>query len=156
MPKLEPGDKAPIFALLDQHGHMRKSSEFRGAPLFVYFYPKANTSGCTTQSCSVRDAMPKLGKIEVAAVGISPDEPEAQMEFDEEYGLGFPLLCDPDHATAEHYGVWGEKSMYGKKYMGIVRSAFLIDAKGDVQATWYKVSPANTVPFLMEALAGSE
>jgi len=119
----------------------------------MYFYPKASTPGCTTQSCAVRDALPDLTAAGVDAVGISPDGPKAQAKFDEKHGLGFPLLCDEDHAVAEAYGVWGEKSMYGKKYMGIVRSAFLIGEDGVIEQAWYKVSPKNTVPNARAALA---
>lgn len=153
MSKLASGDKAPNFALKDQSGKTVRLSHFKGDHLLVYFYPKADTPGCTKQSCAVRDALPKLGKLGIAAVGISPDQPEKQKKFDDKYDLGFPLLSDPDHEAADAYGVWGEKSMYGKKYKGIIRSSFLIDPKGKVVAAWYKVSPADTVPRALEALA---
>lgn len=156
MDKLIPGSKAPAFALKDQAGNDVKLSDFKGRRLLVYFYPKANTPGCTTQACSVRDAMPDLSKAGVAAVGISPDAQAAQMKFDEKHSLGFPLLCDEDHATAEAYGAWGEKSMYGKKYEGVIRSAFLIDPSGKVAQAWYKVSPKETVPNLMKALQAGD
>ena len=108
------------------------------------------------QSQHVRDARQALAKLNVAAVGISPDKPEAQQKFDTKFTLGFPLLADTEHAAAEAYGVWGEKSMYGKKYFGIIRSSFLIDEKGKVLQAWYKVSPDDTVPLALEALqAGS-
>jgi len=152
MGKLTPGSKAPAFRLKNQQGKTVKLSDFKGRRLLVYFYPKANTSGCTTQACAVRDALPDLSKAGVAAVGISPDGPSAQAKFDEKYGLGFPLLCDEDHAVAEAYGAWGEKSMYGKKYEGVIRSAFLIDSKGKVEQAWYKVSPKATVPNVLGAL----
>jgi peroxiredoxin Q/BCP len=118
------GDKAPAFALADQSGAIHKLSDHKGRKLLIYFYPKADTPGCTTQSCSVRDARKDLGKQGVDVLGISPDKPSAQQKFDTKYGLGFPLLADEDHAVATAFGVWGEKSMYGRKYMGIVRSAF--------------------------------
>lgn len=152
MTKLEPGAKAPTFKLLDQDGKPVKSGDFKGAPLVVYFYPKANTPGCTTQSCAVRDAEPELSKLGAAVVGVSPDAPAAQKKFDDKYTLGFPLLADEDHAVAEAFGVWGEKSMYGRKFMGIVRSAFVIDGKGKVAAAFYKVSPKDTVPKVTAAL----
>jgi len=100
----------------------------------------------------VRDARQALAKLDVAAIGISPDKPEAQQKFDTKFSLGFPLLADTDHAVADSYGVWGEKSMYGKKYFGIVRSSFLIDEKGKIAHAWYKVSPDETVPLALAAL----
>jgi peroxiredoxin Q/BCP len=148
------GDKAPAFALADQSGAIHKLSDHKGRKLLIYFYPKADTPGCTTQSCSVRDARKDLGKQGVDVLGISPDKPSAQQKFDTKYGLGFPLLADEDHAVATAFGVWGEKSMYGRKYMGILRSAFLIDEKGTIAAAWYGVSPKDTVPGAFAALAG--
>lgn len=149
---LETGSKAPNFELVDQDGNTVRLGDFVGSKLLVYFYPKANTPGCTKQACAVRDAAPDLGELSVAAVGISPDAPKAQKKFDDKYGLGFPLLADEDHAVAVAFGVWGKKSMYGKKYMGIIRSAFLISEDGTVQAAWYKISPAKTVPSVLAAL----
>jgi peroxiredoxin Q/BCP len=152
MAQLEVGDKAPEFALTDQHGRNVRLKDRRGRRTVVYFYPKANTSGCTTQSCALRDAEPDLRKLKADVVGISPDQPAAQLKFDEKYDLGFPLLSDADHAVAEAWGAWGEKSMYGKKFMGIVRSAFVVDEKGKIAAAFYKVSPKDTVPKVTEAL----
>ncbi len=152
MAQLKVGDKAPAFALEDQQGRTVKLSDFKGRKLLVYFYPKADTPGCTAQSCSVRDARASFVEKGVAVVGVSPDKPSAQAKFDEKFGLGFPLLADTEHAMAEAYGVWGEKSMYGKKYFGIVRSSFLIDEKGKIAGAWYKVSPADTVPEALSAL----
>lgn len=143
---LKTGDKAPDFSLVDQNGKKTALKGFTGKKLLVYFYPKALTSGCTTQAQAVRDALADLAASGVAVVGISPDEPRTQKKFDDKHSLGFPLLSDSDHSVAEAYGVWGEKSMYGKKYMGIIRSAFLIDEKGSVMKAWYKVSPKDTVP----------
>ena len=151
---LEPGDKAPDFTLLDQHGDKFKLSaslKQHKVPHLVYFYPKADTPGCTTQACGLRDAMPAIGD-EARVVGISPDTPQKQKKFDDKHTLGFPLLADEDHSTAEAYGVWGERSMYGKKYMGIIRSAFLVDAKGRIAEAWYKVSPKDTPANLLKAL----
>ena len=147
------GDKAPAFALPDQSGAVHKLADHKGRKLLLYFYPKADTPGCTVQSCSVRDARRDLGKQGVDVLGISPDKPAAQQKFDTKYSLGFPLLADEDHAVAAAFGVWGEKSMYGRKYMGIVRSAFLIDEKGKIAAAWYGVSPKDTVPGALSALA---
>ena len=152
MAQLKVGDKAPAFSLEDQSGKTVKLSDFKGKKLLVYFYPKASTPGCTVQSCNVRDARRDFLKQGVAVVGVSPDKPAAQKKFDEKYELGFPLLADIDHAMAEAYGVWGEKSMYGKKYFGIIRSSFLIDEKGKIAGAWYKVSPGDTVPEATKAL----
>ena len=152
MAQLKAGDKAPAFSLEDQQGTTVKLADFKGKKLLVYFYPKASTPGCTVQSCNVRDAKRGFLKKGVAVIGVSPDKPSAQKKFDDKYELGFPLLADTEHAMAEAYGVWGEKSMYGKTYFGIIRSSFLIDEKGRIAAAWYKVSPADTVPEAMKAL----
>jgi peroxiredoxin Q/BCP len=149
---LKPGDKAPAFTLKDQSGSPVKLSSFKGRKVLVYFYPKADTPGCTTQACGLRDVAGDIG--DTVVLGISPDAPAKQQKFDTKYGLGFPLLADEDHAVADAYGVWGEKSMYGRKYFGIVRSAFLIDEKGKVAEAWYKVSPKGTVENLLASLKG--
>jgi peroxiredoxin Q/BCP len=152
MPQLKPGDRAPEFNLQDQRGQAIKLADFKGKKVLLFFYPKALTSGCTKQACSVRDARTELADLGVAAIGISPDMVDLQKKFDDKHSLGFPLLSDPDHAVAAAYGVWGEKSMYGKKYEGIIRSAFLIDEHGTIIQVWYKVSPEQTVPKAREAL----
>lgn len=152
MTTLKPGDKAPVFTLLDQTGTKVKLSDFKGRKVLVYFYPKADTPGCTAQACGLRDILGDIG--DTAVVGISPDAPGKQAKFDQKYGLGFPLLADEDHAVADAYGVWAEKSMYGRKYMGILRSAFLVDEKGKLADVWYKVSPADTPKKLLSALKG--
>ena len=149
---LAPGDKAPTFTLLDQRGEKVKLGDFKGRKVLLYFYPKADTPGCTTQSCGLRDVKDQVG--DTAIIGISPDKPAKLEKFDTKYGLGFTLLSDEDHAVAEAYEVWTEKSMYGKKYMGILRSAFLIDEKGKIEQAWYKVSPKDTPTNLVGALAG--
>ena len=148
---LAAGDRAPAFHLADQKGDKVRLSSFKGRKVLVYFYPKADTPGCTTQSCGLRDIAEDIG--DTVIVGISPDLPTKLAKFDEKYGLGFTLLSDPEHVTAEAYGVWAEKSMYGKKYLGIVRSAFLIDEKGKVEAAWPKISPKDTPKNLLKALA---
>jgi peroxiredoxin Q/BCP len=147
---LKPGDKAPAISLKDQSGQTVKLSGFKGHKVLVYFYPKADTPGCTTQACGLRDILGQIG--DTVVVGISPDPPARQAKFDTKYGLGFPLLSDEDHSVAEAYGVWREKSMYGRKYMGIERSAFLVDEKGKLAEVWYKVSPKDTPTNLLKAL----
>jgi peroxiredoxin Q/BCP len=148
---LNAGEKAPAFALLDQSATPVKLADFKGRKVLVYFYPRADTPGCTTQACGLRDVLGEIG--DTAVLGISPDTPAKQAKFDLKYGLGFPLLSDEDHQVAEAYGVWAEKSNYGRKYMGIVRSAFLVDEKGKLANVWYKISPKDTPKNLLAALA---
>lgn len=147
---LSSGDKAPSISLLDQAGQKVSLSKFKGRKVLVYFYPKADTPGCTEQSCLLRDISGKIGT--TAIIGISPDAPAKQQKFADKYDLPFPLLADETHSVSEAYGVWQEKSMYGRKYMGIVRSAFLIDEKGKIEHAWYKVSPKDTPLNLLKAL----
>jgi thioredoxin-dependent peroxiredoxin len=147
---LQSGDKAPAFSLSDQSGETVKLSAYKGRKVLLFFYPKADTPGCTAQACGLRDVKADVG--DTVILGISPDKPTKQAKFDEKYGLGYPLLADEDHAVAEAYGAWGEKSMYGKKYMGIVRSAFLVDEKGKIADAWYKVSPKDTAANLLKSL----
>jgi peroxiredoxin Q/BCP len=147
---LNRGDKAPAITLKDQSGGTVKLSDFKGRKLLVYFYPRADTPGCTTQACGLRDILGQIG--DTAVVGISPDPPARQAKFDTKYSLGFPLLADEDHKVAEAYGVWREKTNYGRKYMGIERSAFLVDEKGKLAEVWYKVSPKDTPTHLLRAL----
>lgn len=149
---LAPGDAAPPFALSDQHGATVRLDDFRGRKLLVYFYPEADTPGCTTQSCDVRDHRSELAGLGVDVVGISPDEPAKQLAFDEKFSLGFPLLADTDHAVAEAWGTWGEKKLYGKTYIGITRSSFLIDEDGVIERAWYRVKADQTVPKAKDAL----
>jgi peroxiredoxin Q/BCP len=146
------GDVAPDVSLEDQDGQIVTLRSLRGRAVLVYFYPKADTPGCTTQSCGLRDIAGDIG--DTAILGISPDLPAKQKKFDDKYSLGFPLLSDADHAVAEAYGAWGEKSMYGKKYMGIIRSAFLVDEKGKIAEAWPKISPKDTPKNLLAALDG--
>lgn len=148
---LKSGDKAPAFTLKDQSGTPVKLSAFKGQKALVYFYPKADTGGCTAQACGLRDILGDVG--DAVILGISPDAPEKLAKFDAKYSLGFTLLSDPDHAVAEKWGTWGEKSLYGRKYMGVIRSAFLIDEKGRIAEAWYKISPKDTPKKLLAALA---
>ena len=147
---LKAGDKAPAFTLPDQSGAKVRLSALKGHTVLVYFYPKADTPGCTAQACGLRDVMPKVG--DTVVLGISPDKPGKQKKFDEKYSLGFPLLADEDHAVAEAFDVWTEKSMYGRKYMGIKRSAFLVDEKGRIAEAWYGISPKDTATRLVASL----
>ena len=150
---VKPGDEAPDFTLLDQNGTpftLSESLRRRNAAHLVFFYPRANTPGCTAQACGLRDIAGDVG--DTVIVGISPDAPRAQAKFDQKYGLGFPLLSDQDHAVAEAYGAWGEKSMYGKKYLGIIRSAFLVDEQGRIAEAWPKISPKDTPKKLLATL----
>ncbi|KOR32385.1 hypothetical protein TI05_07575 [Achromatium sp. WMS3] len=146
------GDSAPNFELSDQNGNIVSLAALQGKKVLLYFYPKADTPGCTTQSCEVSQVKNIFLAQNTIVLGISPDTPEIQKQFDTKYNLGFPLLSDPDHKVAIDYGVWQEKSMYGKKYMGIVRSSFLIDEAGIVIDSWYKITPKNTVPKALKSL----
>jgi peroxiredoxin Q/BCP len=143
---LAPGDAAPPFALLDQHGQTVRLGDFEGRRLLVYFYPEADTPGCTTQSCDVRDHREEFDSLGVDVVGISPDTPEKQLAFDRKYDLGFPLLADAGHAVADGWGTWGER--------GVIRSSFLVGPDGRIEQAWYRVKPAETVPNARAALAG--
>ncbi|MFY8239226.1 MAG: thioredoxin-dependent thiol peroxidase [Ilumatobacteraceae bacterium] len=146
---LTDGSTAPNIELLDQNGKTFSLSKQGKKKVLVYFYPKADTPGCTTQSCGLRDIADQVGQTLI--VGVSPDKPERLKKFDDKYELGFTLLADTEHTVAEAFSVWKEKSMYGKKYMGIERSAFLIQ-DGVILNAWYKVSPADTPTNLLKAL----
>ncbi len=153
MKKLGKGDKAPDFTLKNQNGEEISLSRFKGKKVLLYFYPRANTPGCTKQACSVRDHLPDLGEKRIESIGISPDTPDQQKTFEDKYNLNFTLLADEERKVAEAYGAWGEKSMYGKKYMGIVRSAFLIDEQGNIMESWYKVKPLETVSNVLKIVS---
>ncbi len=145
------GDPAPAISLPDQNGDTVELSDLRGRKVLVFFYPKADTPGCTTQACGLRDVSGEIG--DTIIIGISPEKPAKLAKFDEKYGLGFTLFADEDHAVAEAYGVWVLKKMYGKEYMGIQRSAFLIDEEGNIEQAWPKISPKDTPTNLLAALA---
>jgi peroxiredoxin Q/BCP len=144
------GDPAPTFVLTNQAGATVDLAGLRGHDVLVYFYPKADTPGCTTQACGLRDIATQVGPTTI--VGISPDKVSALTRFHAKYELSFDLLSDPDHAVAEAYGVWKEKKNYGKVYMGIERSAFLVGADGRLREAWYRISPKDTPTKLLEAL----
>jgi peroxiredoxin Q/BCP len=148
---LKPGDKAPAISLKANDGSTVKLSGFKGRKVLVYFYPKADTPGCTQQTCALRDIAGEVG--DTAILGISPDSVTKQDKFATKYSVPFPLLADEEHAVAEAYDVWQEKSMYGRKYMGILRSAFLIGPTGKIEQAWYKISPKDTPKNLLAALA---
>jgi peroxiredoxin Q/BCP len=148
---LAPGDKAPAFTLLDQGGTKVKLTDHKGHKVLVYFYPKADTPGCTTQACGLRDVLGDIG--DTAVLGISPDKPDKQAAFDQKYGLGFPLLSDPEHDVADKYGAWGKKKLYGREYEGVIRSAFLVDERGRIEQAWPKISPKDTPKKLLAALS---
>ncbi len=149
--RLSPGDPAPGFTLTSHTGETVSLADHSGRRVLVFFYPKAQTSGCTTQACGLRDIADRLGT--TAVVGISPDPPERQAAWDARHGFGFPLLCDTDHTVAEAYGVWGPKKLYGREYEGITRSAFLVGPDGRLERVWYRISPKATPERVLEALA---
>ena len=152
---LKVGDTAPDFEALSDSGKTIKLSDFRGKRVVLYFYPKDSTPGCTTQACGFRDSYPTVEKRKAVVLGVSPDGVASHQKFKTNQKLPFPLVVDQDHAIAEAYGVWGEKSMYGKKYMGVNRETFLIDKDGIVRKAWHKVKPedhANEVLETVDAL----
>jgi peroxiredoxin Q/BCP len=133
---IEPGKKAPSFSLPDQQGTMHSLTDYAGQPLVIYFYPKDDTPGCTKESCAFQDNLPKFKKSKAAVLGMSVLDSESKARFAKKYDLTFPLLADEDHAVMEKYGVWQEKSMYGKKYMGVARTTYLIGPDGKVAKRW--------------------
>lgn len=150
---LEPGDKAPGFSLPDQSGDQVKLSDLKGETLVLFFYPRADTPGCTTQACGVRDRRADYEKAGARVIGISPDEVEAVDKFAGKFDLDFTLLADADHAVAEKYGTWVEKSMYGKKYMGVQRATFIVGPDGKIAKVFPKVSPKSHDDVVLKALS---
>ena len=151
---LEAGQEAPDFTLSDQDGEELTLSDLRGETVVLYFYPKADTPGCTIQACGVRDRFEDYVETRAArVVGISPDSVADVKKFHDKFDLNFTLLADADHAVAEAYGVWGEKSMYGRKYMGVARATFIVDGDGKVAKVFPKVSPKTHDEVVLEALA---
>jgi thioredoxin-dependent peroxiredoxin len=152
MPLVEEGKKAPAFSLPDQSGKAQKLSDYAGKPVVLYFYPKDDTPGCTAEACSFRDNLPDFKKVKAAVVGISVLDSKSKAKFADKHQLNFPLLADEDHAVAEKYGAWQEKSMYGKQYMGVARITYLLDADGKVAKRWDKVSVATHADEVLEAV----
>ena len=150
--RLAPGDPAPDFTLPDADGHQVSLSSLRGQRVIVYFYPAAMTPGCTTQACDFRDSEQSLAAAGLAVLGISPDSPARLAKFREKESLNFPLLSDPDHATGEAYGTYGEKMMYGKKSMGVIRSTFVVGADGRIEQAHYGVKATGHVARLRKEL----
>lgn len=146
------GTKAPEIKALDDQGNQFKLSDHKGSIVALYFYPKADTPGCTTESCEFRDEVKAFTKKKAIVVGVSPDTVKSQAKFKDKFGLPFTLLADEDHKIAEAYGVWKEKSMYGRKYMGVERTTFLIDANGKIARVFEKVKPAGHAQQVLEAL----
>jgi peroxiredoxin Q/BCP len=155
-PVLAEGDKAPAFALPDQDGSTVRLKDLKGQTVVLYFYPRADTPGCTTQACGIRDRSDEYAAAGAKVIGVSPDPPEKIKKFDDKHGLGFILLGDVDHKVADAYGAWGEKSMYGKKYMGMLRSTFIIDAKGKIARVFPKVQPKKHDDLVLKALGELE
>lgn len=152
MAELQVGDVAPDFQAQTDTGETVSLSDYRGKRVVLYFYPKDDTSGCTAQACSFRDAYADIEEKNAVVLGVSPDGVESHQKFKTKYDLPFTLLVDEDHSMAESYGVWGEKSMYGKTYMGIIRSQFVIDEEGKIVGLKYNVSPKNSLDEAVQVL----
>ena len=149
---VETGDLAPGFTLTADDGTEVSLSDFRGKKVALYFYPKADTPGCTRQACAVRDVYPQIAEKDVAVIGISPDSPERLVKFRQKHNLPFILLSDPDHEVAEAYGAWGEKKSFGKTYEGIIRSHFAIDEEGRLAEFKLKVKPEKTADLALRLI----
>lgn len=152
MTKLAAGDRAPAFALPDQDGTKVSLRDFAGSPVVVYFYPRDDTPGCTKEACQFNDNLRAFSKAGASVVGISADKAEAHLKFRAKYGLTFPLLTDADRSVMEAYGAYGEKTMYGKKTVGVIRSTFLVDAKGKIARAWYSVRADGHAAKVLEEL----
>jgi peroxiredoxin Q/BCP len=154
MGKLDAGDLAPDFTLPDQDGKEVSLASFAGKPVIVYFYPKDDTPGCTKEACQFNENLATFKKAKVTVLGISADSASKHQAFREKYGLKFPLLTDADHAVGDAYGAWGEKTMYGKKTIGVIRSTFLIGGDGVIQRAWYFVKADGHAAKVLEELQG--
>jgi peroxiredoxin Q/BCP len=155
MPRLEEGAKAPAFTLPDAHGAKVSLKDFAGRKVVVYFYPRDDTPGCTKEACQFNDNLLAFDRADVTVLGISPDGAEAHARFAAKYHLTFPLLSDPSHAVMEKYGAWGEKTLYGKKSLGVIRSTFLLDERGKVLRAWYSVKADGHAAKVLEAAAAA-
>jgi peroxiredoxin Q/BCP len=147
------GDRAPDFKTTDQDGNTVKLSDFKGRKVVLYFYPKDDTPGCTKEACSFRDGWSEFRKKKIAVLGVSADDERKHKTFAEKYDLPFPLLADTDHKILNAYGTWGEKSLYGRKYMGIYRVTYVIDEKGKIAAVWPKVKPEGHAEEILAGIA---
>ncbi len=152
MPLIDPGRKAPAFNLKDQRGKVHRLSDYAGQPVVVYFYPKDDTTGCTKEACAFQAHLPRFAKSKAAVLGISILDEASKAKFAEKYQLTFPLLADADHAVAESYGVWQKKSLYGRSFMGIVRTTYLIDSSGRVNKRWDNVKVDGHAEAVREAI----
>lgn len=152
MPLIDPGRKAPAFSLDDQHGTTHRLSDYAGQPVVLYFYPKDDTPGCTTEACDFQSQLPAFRKGKGVVLGVSVLDTASKAKFAKKHGLTFPLLADEDHAVAEKYGAWQEKSMYGKKYMGVARITYLIDGSGTVVQRWDGVKVTGHAEAVLDAL----
>jgi peroxiredoxin Q/BCP len=151
MPLIDPGSRAPAFALTDQHGQTHRLSDYAGQPVVLYFYPKDDTPGCTTETCDFQARLPKLKRRKAVVLGMSILDEKSKAKFAAKHGITFPLLADADHAVAEKYGVWQEKSRYGRTYMGIVRTTYLIGPDGKVRQRWDQVKVDGHADAVMDA-----
>lgn len=149
---LKSGDKAPEFASVDQNGKQISLSDYKGKRLILYFYPKDNTSGCTAEACSLRDGYEQLGNLGYEVVGVSPDSEKSHQNFIKKFDLPFRLIADTNQQVATAYGVWGEKKMYGKSYMGILRTTFIIDEKGIISHVISKVNTGEHIKQILELI----
>jgi peroxiredoxin Q/BCP len=154
VPLIDEGKKAPGFALQDQDGKTHRLSDYAGRPVVLYFYPKDDTPGCTAEACGFRDAHPDLSKAGAVVLGVSILDTKSKAKFAGKHGLNFPLLADPGHEVAEAYGAWQQRSMYGRKYMGVARITYLIGPDGRVQRRWDTVSPAGHAADVLDVLKG--
>lgn len=156
MPLIEPGRKAPAFTLKDQDGKVHRLAEYTGRPVVLYFYPKDDTPGCTKEACAFRDALPRFRKSKAAVFGVSILDEASKQKFAAKYDLTFPLLADEDHAVAEKYGVWQQKSLYGRQFMSIARTTFLIDTDGRVAQRWDNVKVDGHAEAVLAAVSALE
>ncbi len=155
MPKLEEGAVAPAFTLPDEDGAAVSLGDFAGRPVVVYFYPADDTPGCTKEACQFNGLRDDFSGLGAEVLGISPDGPESHRRFRKRYGLEVRLLCDPAHEAMEAYGAWGEKTLYGKKSVGVIRSSFIVDAAGTIARAWYNVRADGHAAKVLEALGGA-